>query len=103
MAYEVTWLPGAIDDLDAIAAYIAVDSPAHAAAVVTRMLASAADLAIFPLSFHRVPEWNDDAVRQRVVYSYRLMFRVREEAQEIEVLAVIHGARLLPDELRDRR
>lgn len=100
MAYQVNWLPDAIDDVDAIAAYIAVDSPAHAAAVVARMLASANELALLPLSYRRVPEWNDDAVRQRMVYSYRLVFRIRGEV--IEVLAVIHGARLLPNEIRGR-
>jgi plasmid stabilization system protein ParE len=103
MAYQVTWLPGAIDDLDAIAAYIAADSPAHAASVVQRMLESAAGLANFPFAYRRVPEWNDDAVRERILYSYRLIFRVRREAGLIEILAVIHGARLLPDDLRERR
>ena len=48
MAYQVTWLPGAIDDLDAIAAYIAADSPAHAAAVVARMLTCVAVIAALP-------------------------------------------------------
>jgi toxin ParE1/3/4 len=103
MAYQVAWLPGAIEDLDAIAAYIAVDSPAHAAAVVARTLACAADLARFPFSCRRVPEWDDNAVRQQTVYSYRLIFRVREDSQRIEVLAIVHGARLLPDEIHDRR
>jgi toxin ParE1/3/4 len=102
MAYQVTWLPGAIEDLDAIAAYIAADSPAHAAAVVARTLACAADLALFPFSNRRVPEWDDNAVRQQTVYSYRLVFRIREAPQLIEVLAIIHGARILPVELRDR-
>ncbi len=55
-----------------------------------------------PLSYRRVPEWNDDAVRQRIIYSYRLIFRVLHDARRIEVLAVIHGARLLPDEIHER-
>jgi plasmid stabilization system protein ParE len=103
MAYQVTWLPGAIEDLEAIAGYIAADSPAHAAAVVERMLACAAGLSAFPLSHSRVPEWDDDAVRQRIVYSYRLIFRIRESTETIEVVAVVHGARLLPDEIGERR
>jgi plasmid stabilization system protein ParE len=44
-----------IDDLDAIAAYIAADSPAHAAAVVARMLTCAAELQLFPRSHGRAP------------------------------------------------
>jgi toxin ParE1/3/4 len=67
------------------------------------MLGSAAGLAAVPFAWRPVPEWNDDTVRQRIVYSYRLIFRVKPAEQQIEVLAVIHGARLLPDELGDRR
>lgn len=102
MAYQVSWLPAAVQDLDSIAAYIATDSPAHAAAVVARMFAAATEISSYPLACARVPEWDDDTVRQRIVFSYRLIFRVRADQQQIEVLAVIHGARLLPDELRDR-
>jgi toxin ParE1/3/4 len=102
MADQVSWLPGAIDDLDAIAAYIAADSPAHAAAVVARVLACAADLPRFPRSGRRIPELDDDAIRERGVYSYRLIYRAREGSPLIEVLAVIHGARLFPDEVRER-
>ncbi|TWT42084.1 Plasmid stabilization system protein [Phycisphaerae bacterium RAS1] len=100
MARQVRWVSEAIDDLDAIAAYISRDSPTHAAAVVSRMIAAAAELALFPLSCRRVPEWDDDAVRQRIVYSYRLIFRIKGDV--IEILAVIHGARMLPDDTRDR-
>ncbi len=102
MADQVSWLPGAIDDLEAIAAYIAADSPAHAAAVVARTLACAAELPLFPHSYRRVPELEDDKVRERDVYSYRLIFRINEAARAIEVIAVIHGARLLPDESGNR-
>lgn len=102
MAYQVNWLPGAIDDLDSISSYIAADSPAHAAAVVSRMLACAVDLAHLPYSWNRVAEWDDESVRERIVYSYRLLYRIKERARVIEVLAVIHGARLLPDEIRSR-
>lgn len=102
MADQVSWLPGAIDDLDAIAAYIAADSPAHAAAVVARMLVCAGELPRFPRSHRRVPELDADDVRERSVYNYRLIFRIRETTRTIEVLAVIHGARVLPGDVRER-
>ena len=47
-----------------------------------------------------VPEWDDDTLRQRIVYSDRLIYRVRDE--RVEVLTVIHGARLLPGSIRSR-
>ncbi|GMU84294.1 MAG: hypothetical protein AMXMBFR47_41640 [Planctomycetota bacterium] len=102
MAYQVVWTTGALDDLDGIAAYIALDSSAHAAAVVSRILECSLSVADFPLAHRPVPELGDDAVRQRIVYSYRLIYRVLQDAGRIEILAVIHGARLLPEDLRDR-
>ena len=41
MAYRVAWSPRAVEDLEAIAQYIAVDSNAYAAAVVTTILRTA--------------------------------------------------------------
>lgn len=98
MARQVIWLPTAIADLDAIACYIAADSTAYAASVVDEMLSTAARLADFPELGRRVPEWNDDRIRERVVYSYRLIYRLTAEA--VQILAVIHGARILPDQPR---
>ena len=46
----VVWSPEALEDVDAIAAYIARDSIFYAAAVVEKMLAAAADLN----RFHRL-------------------------------------------------
>src|SRR5258705_8039271 len=98
---EVVWLSEALDDLDAIAEYIAADSPRYAAAVVERFLSTSGDLSQFPRMGPAVPEWDDNAYRQCIVYSYRLIYRLRGD--RVEILAVIHGARLLPDGLRERQ
>lgn len=100
MAHSVEWLPAAIDDLDAIASYIASDSPKYASVVVEKMLRIAADLADFPLMGRKVPEWDDPSVREWIIYSYRLIYHVT--ATKVLVLAVIHVARLLPDDIRGR-
>ena len=47
-----------------------------------------------------VPEWGHENVRERIVYSYRLIYRLDE--RQVVILAVIHGARLLEAETRDR-
>lgn len=96
----VVWLEAALDDLDAIADYISQDSPAFASVVVQKALSAARDLCGSARVGRRVPEWDDDTLRQRLVYSYRLIYRI--EPEKVVVLAVIHGARLLPDELKDR-
>jgi plasmid stabilization system protein ParE len=40
-----------------------------------------------------VPEIGNDQIRERFIYSYRLVYRI--ESQKILVVAVIHGKRLL--------
>ena len=101
MDHQIGWHPEAYNELHAIAEYISLDSEAYAAAVVTRIVSAADDLMHFPLMGRRVPEWDDDAIRERIVNSYRLIYRVRDA--RVLILAVIHGARMLPDDIRDRR
>src|SRR6476620_11161140 len=100
MAHQVVWLRSAAEELDGIAAYIAKDSPSYAASVVQKILSVAEDLSKFPRMGPRVPEWDSDELRQRIVYRYRLIYRIRDE--RVEILAVIHGARLLPTSIRFR-
>jgi plasmid stabilization system protein ParE len=40
-----------------------------------------------------VPETNDETIREHLVFSYRLVYRI--EAERILVVAVIHDKRLL--------
>ena len=96
----VVWSPEALEDVDAIAAYIARDSIFYAAAVVEKMLTAAAGLNHFPQAGRVVPELNQPDLRERFVYSYRLIYRI--EPQRILVTAVIHGKRLLEDATADR-
>lgn len=60
----------------------------------------AADLNRFPQAGRVVPELNQPDLRERFVYSYRLIYRI--EPQRILVTAVIHGKRLLEDTTADR-
>src|SRR6266498_4895344 len=93
MGTRVVWSPEAIEDVEAIAAYISKDSEYYASAVAQKILATARNLNQFPHSGRVVPELNDTAIRERFVYSYRLIYRVVES--KITVVAVIHGKRLL--------
>ena len=60
MAHIVVWSPRAIDDVDAIAAYIAEDSEAYAASVVRIILDKARRLSEFPYVGRVVPEFDDE-------------------------------------------
>src|SRR6266404_7955241 len=93
MGHIVTWSPRAIDDVDAIAAYIALDSESYAASVVRTILEKTRSLSEFPYMERVVPEFGDDAIREVFAYSYRIVYRI--EVDEITIAAVIHGKRLL--------
>lgn len=93
MAHIVVWSPRAIDDIEKIATYIALDSESYAASVVRTILEKAKKLSEFPFIGRVVPEFGDDTIREIFAYSYRIVYRV--EAGEITITAVIHGKRLL--------
>jgi len=94
MAHRVTWSRRALQDLEAIAAYIAADSPTYAGTVVKKVVNQTRLLAQFPRAGRKVPEFDDQNVREVLVYSYRVIYRIEQD--KVIVAAVIHGKRLLP-------
>lgn len=93
MDKRLIWSPEAVEDLEAIAEFISRDSAFYASSVVTKMLAVSRSLTDSPLIGRIVPELDDNQIRERFVYSYRLIYRVRDD--EILVVAIIHGKRLV--------
>jgi addiction module RelE/StbE family toxin len=91
MAYEVVWSPRAVEDVQAIAAYIAEDSLAYAKSVAQTIVASTRRLADFPMSGRVVPEFGDENIREVFAYSYRIIYRVK--GQTVTIAAVVHGKR----------
>lgn len=93
MARKIVWSSEALDDVDAIAHYIARQSTANAAKVVQKILSVASDLDRFPHLGLIAPDINNPSIRQRTIFHYRLIYRV--EISEIVILAVIHSRRKL--------
>ncbi len=93
MAHLLSWSPRALDDVDAIAAYIADDSQAYAASVVRLILDKARRLSEFPYIGRVVPEFGDEAIREVFAYSYRIIYQIADD--EVTKAAVIHGKRLM--------
>ena len=93
MAHRVVWSARALADVESIAAYIASDSPAYAAAVVKRIASSTRNLSRFPSSGREVPEYQDPAIREVFAYSYRIIYKVDDE--EVLIAAVVHGKQIL--------
>ena len=93
MAVQLAWSPEALEDVEQIAEYIERDSPWYAQAVVSRLIEAAGTLIDLPLRGRIVPELRNGAIRELIVYSYRLIYRA--EAVRVTVVAVVHGHRLL--------
>jgi toxin ParE1/3/4 len=90
---QVRWTPQAADDLEAICLFIARDSPQLAAAFADRVLRATDHLASFPRSGRIVPEFGIGNIRELVVGSYRIIYRIQQE--DVHLLTVHHGARIL--------
>ena len=93
MAARVGWSQRALRDVEAIAEYIAKDSPVYAAVVVRNVIAQTKMLSQFPRSGRKVPEFDDDDIRELLAYSYRIIYRVEED--NVLISTVIHGKRTL--------
>ena len=93
MAQQLNWSPEALEDLQSIAEFIGRDSEFYANSVVTKMVAVSRSLIETPLLGRVVPELGDDQIRERFVYSYRLIYRIRDD--ETLVAAILHGKRLI--------
>jgi len=94
---KIHWTNTALDHLLAIYEYIAQDSSVYAQRTVDRLTRRSEQIATFPLSGHTVPEYETEDIREIIEKPYRIIYRIKPE--QIDILAVIHGARLLPLEL----
>ena len=89
---RIVWAPQAVEDVEAIRAYVARDSPHYANLVVERIVAAVALLESSPRSGRVVPEVGDESLREVIHGSYRIVYRLRGDI--IEIATVFHGARL---------
>ena len=87
----VIWSQPAKSDLRSIHDFIALNSP-HYAKKVTQDIREKTDiLEQLPKAGRKIPELNDDHVRELSLYSYRIIYEIKE--QKIFVLAVVHKRR----------
>ncbi|WP_275100305.1 type II toxin-antitoxin system RelE/ParE family toxin [Sedimenticola hydrogenitrophicus] len=87
---KVHWTETAEAHLDAIYAYIALDSETYALSAVDRITKRSQQIGEFPLSGRKVPEYELDQIREVFSGPYRIIYHIM--AEQINVVAVIHGA-----------
>ncbi|MBL0699416.1 MAG: type II toxin-antitoxin system RelE/ParE family toxin [Desulfosarcina sp.] len=89
---RVHWTENAIGHLVNIYEYIAINSPTYGRRMVDRITRRSEQIAEQPLSGRKVPEYDAEDIRELIEKPYRIIYQIKPN--QIDVLAVIHGARL---------
>ena len=84
----VIWSQPATADLRSIYDLIAHDSRFYAKKVVQDIQEKTDTLKQLPRLGKKVPELNEDAIRELVLYSYRIIYEIKK--RDVLVLAVVH-------------
>ena len=90
---QVVWAEPALNDLDAIADYIAIDNPAAAPELVQRVFGHVDQLIIHPESGSKPRELRGGRYRQIVEPPCRIFYQ--RESETVYVLYVMRGERKL--------
>ena len=93
MDYKLIWSPDALDDIEAIGNYISRDSEFYAESTVLKIYEAPQSLVKFPELGRIVPEIENEYIRELFVFQYRIIYEIK--CNEIHILTVIHGKRLL--------
>lgn len=93
MVKRLNWSQEAVEDLESIVHYIERDSTFYARAVARQIVIVAKKVPENPYIGRIVPELSCPEIRERFVYSYRLVYQI--QAENVLIVAVIHGKRLL--------
>jgi plasmid stabilization system protein ParE len=88
---RVVWAKAARQALDDVIAHVARDSRTAASRVLNQALEAADTLAFLAERGRVVPEFGDPTVREIFVYSYRLLYEIRNDT--VAVIGFVHGAR----------
>ena len=97
MDYQVVLAPRAIRDLQDIIRYISADSPDNAEKFGRFLIEKTKILSNFPELGRQVPEIGDSSVREIIVKSFRVVYRINKVKNTIEVSRFWHAARGIPE------
>ena len=97
---RVIWTEPALEDLDAIADYVALDKPEAARALVRKVFEAIARLQRYPSSGKRRASLPRTSYRELVVGPCRIFYRA--EARSVYILHIMRAERLLRRYLLER-
>jgi len=96
----VVWSRAALNDLQKIYLYIKEGSYQYAEKVRAEFFELADELILFPRVGKMVSEEQDPALRERLLYSYRMIYEINET--QIQILAIVHNKQLLQNKKTGR-
>ena len=97
MDYRVVLSPSARADLRDIVRYISFDAPERALQFGLFLISRTQLLAQSPELGRVVPEFEDPFIREIVVRSYRVVYRLNDSRRLVEVIRFWHAARGTPE------
>ena len=97
MDYQVVLSPSARSDLRDIVRYISFDAPDRALHFGFFLISRTRLLARSPELGRIVPELGDAVIREIIVSSYRVVYRLNHSQHLIEIIRFWHAARGTPE------
>ncbi len=94
---QVHWTQNSVNHLSGIYEYISLNSHTYAKNMVDRITRRSEQIGIQPISGRMVLEYYQDDIREVIEKPYRIIYRIKPD--QIDVLAVVHSARLLENAL----
>ena len=93
---RIFWSPRALRRVEIITDYIREDNPRAAEDWALKLFELAQSLELMPGRGRKVPEAQDELILEVFLGDYRLIYRIDYDRDEVGILYVQHGARLLP-------
>jgi toxin ParE1/3/4 len=90
---SLSWSNIAKNDLREIFEYIARDSKYYAETFVKRIQQETKVLKTFPKIGRKVPETNNELIREIIFQNYRIIYKISKN--EIVIATIFHSARML--------
>ncbi len=96
MVHKVELSQPAKRDLQDVIKYVSADNPEIAERFGRFLLSKTKALAQFPEMGRAVPEFRDSSVREIIVRSYRVIYRLDRAKRIVEIIRFWHAARGIP-------
>ena len=96
MAFRIDWTETALSDLLETVRYIAEDNPEAAQRLGNLIVDRIEGIAEFPFSARKVPEENNENLRELILRPYRLVLEIDSNLEVVYVLRIWHSSRGTP-------